>query len=363
MSGPLHGLRIVELAGIGPGPHAAMMLGDLGAEIVRVVRPSAPESEYALTSHVLRGRTTVLADLKDPDDVARVRGLVAFADVLIEGFRPGVAERLGLGPDELTADNPRLVYGRMTGWGQTGPLAATAGHDINYISLTGALDAIGSAENPLPPLNLVGDFGGGSMFLVTGILAALHERHSSGLGQVVDCAMVDGVSALLQPIHELRAMGLWDDGRERNLLDGGAPFYRTYRCSDGRFMAVGAVEPQFWAMVLDGLGLDAAALPDRDDRSTWPGLCDTLAAAFAERDRDHWVKVFDGTDACVTPVLTFTEAPAHPHVAARGSLVATVGTDVVAGSAPRFSRTTGRAAEGTAPTVVALDEALAAWSA
>lgn len=360
MNGPLAGLRVVELAGIGPGPHAAMMLADLGAEVVRVVRPSTPEAEYATTSHVLRGRTTVLADLKDADDVASVRAVVAEADVLIEGFRPGVAERLGLGPDELTGDNPGLVYARMTGWGQSGPMAQRAGHDINYISLTGALDAIGAAEAPVPPLNLVGDYGGGSMFLVTGILAALYERQRSGAGQVVDAAMVDGVSALLQPVHELRAVGMWHDGRADNLLDGGAPFYRTYACSDGRFMAVGAIEPQFYALLLSGLGLDESTLPDQDDRSTWPELTDLLAAAFVEHDRDHWSAVFRDVDACVTPVLTFAEAPTHPHVAARGSLV-TSGQDVVAASAPRFSRTAGRTAHGTSSSVLAVDEVLTSW--
>jgi len=362
MSGPLHGLKIIELAGIGPGPHAAMILSDLGAEIVRVVRPSTPEAEYAMSSHTLRGRTTVLADLKISHDVTRVRQLAASADVLIEGFRPGVADRLGLGPDELAEINPRLIYARMTGWGQTGPLASTAGHDINYISLTGALEAIGTTEIPVPPLNLVGDYGGGSMFLVTGILAALHERQSSGLGQVVDCAMVDGVSTLLQPIHELRAMGEWEDGRGRNLLDGAAPFYRTYVCSDGRFMAVGAIEPQFYALMLAGLGLDASSLPDRDNRSAWPSLCETIGEVFRKHDRDHWVGVFDGTDACVTPVLTFAEASEHPHIAERRSLVTTDGDDVVASSAPRFSRTRGRGAEGTESLVVDLDAALSAWA-
>lgn len=361
MTGPLQGLRVVELAGIGPGPHAAMMLADLGAEVVRVVRPSTPEAEYATTSHVLRGRTTILADLKDPGDAARVRELAAQADVLIEGFRPGVAERLGLGPEDLAAVNPRLVHARMTGWGQSGPLAARAGHDINYISITGALDAIGPAEHPVPPLNLVGDYGGGSMFLVTGILAALFERQTSGRGQVVDAAMVDGVSALVQPIHELRATGVWQDGRAGNLLDGAAPFYRTYRCRDGRFMAVGAIEPQFYALLLSGLGLDQADLPAQDDRATWPQLAAVLESAFLEHDRDHWTAVFAESDACVTPVLTFAEAPSHPHVAARGSLVAS-GPDVVAASAPRFSRTPGRGATGTPSLVAALETVLAGWS-
>ena len=360
MSGPLTGLRVVELAGIGPGPHAAMMLSDLGADVVRVVRPTAPESEYATTSHVLRGRTTVLADLKNSVDIARVRDLINSADVLIEGFRPGVTERLGLGPDDFAKSNERLVYARMTGWGQTGPLATSAGHDINYISLTGALNAIGPTAGPVPPLNLVGDYGGGSMFLVTGILAALFERQASGLGQVVDSAMIDGVSALVQPILELRAIGVWNDGRANNLLDGGAPFYRTYACRDGQFVAVGSIEPQFYALLLKGLDLDSSSLPDQNDRSSWTSLAETFALAFRQHDRDHWVSVFEGTDACVTPVLTFAEAPSHPHVAARASLVS-AGDDVVSASAPRFSRTTGRAAEGTPSTVADLDSVLGDW--
>jgi alpha-methylacyl-CoA racemase len=339
-----------------------MMLSDLGAHTVRVVRPLAVGADHDVTSHVLRGRTTVVADLKSADDRGRVVDLIASADVLIEGFRPGVAERLGVGPDEFTASNPGLIYARMTGWGQEGPLAGAAGHDINYISVTGALDAIGPAAGPVPPLNFVGDYGGGSMFLVTGILAALHERQTSGLGQVVDCAMVDGVSALVQPVHELRTVGLWEEGRANNLLDGGAPFYRTYACSDGRFMAVGAVEPQFYEQLLVGLGLDAASLPDRDDRATWSGLCETIGTAFRQHDREYWTRVFEDTDACVTPVLTFAEAPSHPHVLARGSLVSTGGSDVVAASAPRFSRTAGRIAEGTRPRVLALDVAIQEWA-
>ncbi|WP_248964104.1 CaiB/BaiF CoA transferase family protein [Sphaerisporangium perillae] len=361
MSRPLAGLRVVELAGIGPGPHAGMVLADLGAEIVRVVRPSAPPAEYQHTSHVLRGRTTVLADLKDAAGLASVLDLVDRADVLLEGYRPGVTERLGLGPETCLERNPRLVYARMTGWGQSGPLARSAGHDINYISLTGALHAVGPADHPVPPLNLAGDYGGGSMFLVTGILAALWERERSGAGQVVDAAMVDGVSALVQPILELRAMGQWDDRRAGNLLDGAAPFYRTYECADGRFVAVGALEPQFYALLLKGLGLSAESLPDQNDRTRWGTLADTFAAVFRTRPRDDWARLFAGTDACVTPVLTFAEAPAHPHIAARGSLAA-AGDDVVAAPAPRFSRSADAEATATSGEVQDIRAAIDAWT-
>ncbi|WP_157537149.1 CaiB/BaiF CoA transferase family protein [Nocardioides sp. Root190] len=356
MNQPLSGIRVVELAGIGPGPHACMMLADLGAEVVRVVRPGVQEPP---TPYTLRGRTIVEADLKDPSDRDRVLELLARADVLVEGYRPGVAERLGLGPDVVHASNPRLVYGRMTGWGQTGPLATTAGHDINYISLTGALHAIGPADQPLPPLNLVGDFGGGSMLLVNGILAALVQRASTGVGQVVDAAMVDGVGMLLAGILELRPMGMWTDTRFDNILDGAAPFYRTYRCSDGGFMAAGAVEPQFYDLLVRGLGLDPAELPSRDEKSNWPVLSEQFADIFATQPRAHWEQVYDGTDACVTPVLSFTEAPAHPQVAARRALVAGEGEEVVPGAAPFLS------AGSTGPAGLAevgtLDKVLAGW--
>jgi alpha-methylacyl-CoA racemase len=354
---PLTGIRVVELAGIGPGPHACMMLADLGAEVVRIVRPGVSEPP---TPYTLRGRTTVQADLKDPVDRDRVLGLLARADVLVEGYRPGVAERLGLGPAEVQAANPRLVYGRMTGWGQTGPLATSAGHDINYISLTGALHAIGTAEGPVPPLNLVGDFGGGSMLLVNGILAALVQRATTGVGQVVDAAMVDGVAVLLAGILELRPLGMWTDDPADNILDGAAPYYRTYRCADGGFMAAGAVEPQFYELLVRGLGLDPSDLPDRDEKANWAELGERFAAVFATRPRAHWEQVYDGTDACVTPVLSFTEAPSHPQVAARGVLVAGTGDEVVAGAAPVLSaghtRPAGPSEVGT------LDEALAGWS-
>jgi alpha-methylacyl-CoA racemase len=338
-----------------------MVLADLGAEVVRVVRPSAPPEEYTVTTHVLRGRRTVLADLKHADDAAAVRALIGRADVLIEPFRPGVLERLGFAPAVCWESNPGLVVGRMTGWGQDGPLASSAGHDINYISLTGALHAIGPADHPCPPLNLVGDFGGGTMFLVTGILAALFERQRSGRGQVVDAAMVDGVGVLVQSLLELRSTGLWNDERHNNLLDGAAPYYRTYRCSDGRFVAVGAMEPQFYALLLDGLGLAGRELPDQNDRTRWPELSKLFEDVFAEHSRDHWITVFVGTDACVTPVLTFEEAPDHPHVAARGSLTR-AGGGVVSAAAPRFSRSR---PDGDAPPrdgVRTLADAVSDWT-
>lgn len=338
-AGPLHGVRVVELAGIGPGPHAAMLLADLGADVVRVDRAGRLPAQPGQSDQLLRGRRTVAADLKDPADVERVLGLVERSDVLIEGFRPGVTERMGLGPDDCLARNPKLVYGRMTGWGQDGPMAARAGHDMNYISLTGVLHAIGrKGERPVPPLNLVGDFGGGSMFLVFGILAALHESTVSGRGQVVDAAMVDGASLLAQMMWSWRGTGLWSDERGVNILDGGAPYYDTYECSDGRYFAVGAIEPPFWAHLLDGLGLDPDAVPGQNDRARWPELREILTEAFAAKTRDEWTAVFDGTDACATPVLTFAEAEQNPHVAARGILEEIDGV-VQPMPAPRFSRT------------------------
>jgi alpha-methylacyl-CoA racemase len=340
LGGPLTGLRVLELAGMGPAPHAAMLLADLGAEVVQVERPGGLRMlPDGARDHVLRGRRSVALDLKDPDGLATALRLADRADVLIEGYRPGVAERLGIGPDVCLERNPRLVYGRMTGWGQDGPLARRAGHDINFVSVTGALHAIGHAgSRPALPLNLVGDLGGGSMFLVMGVLAALWERERSGLGQVVDAAMVDGVSALLQHIWTARAAGVWTDERGANLLDSGTPWYDTYECRDGRWIAIGPLEPAFWTLFLAGLGLDPAELPGREDRSAWPELRARLAEAIATRDRDDWVAVFDGTDACVTPVLAFGEVPGHPHVAARGTFVEIDGVTQPA-PAPRFSRT------------------------
>jgi alpha-methylacyl-CoA racemase len=338
-SGPLVGLKVVELAGIGPGPHAAMVLGDLGADVVRVDRPGGLRIGSPDADPTLRGRRRVTADLKDPAGRETVLRLVEHADVLLEGYRPGVTERLGVGPADCHARNPRLVYGRMTGWGQDGPMAPRAGHDINYISLTGALHAIGrDGERPVPPLNLVGDFGGGSMLLAVGVLAALWEAQRSGEGQVVDAAMVDGASLLAQMVWGMLGQKLWTDRRDANLLDGHAPFYDTYTCADGGHVAVGALEPQFYGALLDGLGIDAAGLPHQYDPAGWPQLRARFTAVFASRTRDEWAAVFDGTDACVTPVLAFGEVAQHPHLKARGTIVERDGR-AEAAPAPRFSRT------------------------
>lgn len=344
MAGPLHGVRAVELAGIGPAPHAAMVLGDLGADVVQIVRPgtgtTAPGS--AGRDAMMRNRRLVAADLKKAEGREVVLSLVAKADVLIEGFRPGVTERLGLGPEDCAAVNERLVYARMTGWGQDGPRAQQAGHDINYISLNGVLHAVGrNGEPPVPPLNLAGDFGGGSMFLVVGILAALWDRHSTGLGQVVDAAMIDGSSVLAQMMWSMRALGMWGDDRGTNLLDTGAPFYDTYETADGRHVAVGAIEPQFYALLLEGLGLDPATLPAQLDRQRWPELRQAIAGVFATHDRDHWAEVFATSDACVTPVLSFAEVETESHVRQRNTFFhnrSGGGDHLEPMPAPRFSR-------------------------
>lgn len=335
MAGPLQGVRVVELGGIGPVPHASMLLADLGADVVSVRRPHTPPG---VDDALRRGTRFVEADLKSAGDRDAVLHVVDRADVAIEGFRPGVAERLGIGPDTCLTRNPRLIYGRMTGWGQHGPRTADAGHDINYIGLTGVLHAIGQADRPPPPpLNLIGDFGGGSLFLVTGVLAALLERERSGTGQVVDAAIVDGTAVLAQLIWALRGTGVWTSGREANLLDGGAPFYTTYECADGEYVAVGALEPQFYTELLAALGLADADLPAQLDRTGWPALRERFARIFAERTRDEWARVFAGTDACVTPVLTFAEAATDEHLADRGTV--TADQTPLAAPAPRFSRT------------------------
>ncbi|MBV8993003.1 MAG: CoA transferase [Pseudonocardiales bacterium] len=340
MPGPLVGLRVIELAAIGPVPHAAMLLADLGADVVRVERPSGglrltPDADDQL----LRGRRSMRCDLKNPSEREILLRLVERSDVLIEGLRPGVTERLGIGPADCQARNPRLIYARMTGWGQDGPMAGRAGHDLNYIALSGVLHAIGNAGGkPVPPLNLVADFGGGSMFLVTGVLAALWERERSGIGQVIDAAMVDGVSVLAQMFWSLRACGLWSEARGSNLLDSGAPFYDTYACSDGRYVAVAALEPEFYATLLTGLELADAELPGQLDQAGWPLLRQRFTAVFASRTRDEWTEVFEDTDACVTPVLSFSEVPTHPHIAARHTITTLDGV-LQAAPAPRFSRT------------------------
>ncbi|MFC9529207.1 CaiB/BaiF CoA transferase family protein [Streptomyces sp. NPDC056975] len=338
-SGPLAGVRVVELAGIGPGPFAAMLLADLGADVVRVDRPGgaglAIDPEYDITN---RNKRSVIIDLKADDGPARVLDLVAKADVLIEGYRPGVAERLGVGPDACHARNPRLVYGRMTGWGQEGPLAQRAGHDIAYIALTGTLGMIGKPdEPPTVPANLVGDFAGGSLYLVVGILAALHHARDTGAGQVVDAAIVDGASHLAAMIHGMLAAGGWQDRRGSNLLDGGCPFYGTYETSDGQYMAVGALEQQFYDEFIALLGIDGTA-PARKDLARWGELRDAVAARFKSRSREEWTAVFEGSDACVAPVLSLREAPGHPHLAARGTFTDHGGITQPA-PAPRFSAT------------------------
>ena len=339
MAGPLQGLRVVELAGIGPGPHAAMILGDLGADVVRVERPSKSPRPGPSREQVLRNRRSVAANLKDDQDRDTVLRLIAKADVLIEGFRPGVTERLGLGPQDCAKLNERLIYARMTGWGQTGPRSQQSGHDINYISLNGVLHAIGRAgERPVPPLNLVGDFGGGSMFLLVGILSALYERERSGKGQVIDAAMVDGSSVLAAMMYAFRATGLWSDVRGTNMLDTGAPYYDTYECADGRYVAVGSIEPQFYAELLDKLGLDPAGLPAQNDVARWPELRARLTETFLAHDRDHWAKVFATSDACVTPVLSFAEIETEPHNTERNTFY-TEGGFALPFPAPRFSRT------------------------
>ncbi|EAQ02892.1 putative fatty acid-CoA racemase [Pseudooceanicola batsensis HTCC2597] len=336
MSGPLAGLRVVEMQGIGPAPLAGQFLADLGAEVTLIARASGRTDPADINS---RGKRSVALNLKTAEGVEIALSLIARADVLIEGFRPGVMERMGLGPEACHAENPGLIYGRMTGWGQEGPLAQTAGHDINYLGLTGFLHAIGRADDvPTPPLNIGADYGGGTMFLLFGIMAALYERQRSGAGQVVDAAMVDGASALMGLIHGMIARGHWSETREANLLDGGAPFYRTYECADGLFLAVGPIEPQFFAELVRLAGLPEDHRATQMDARDWPARRAAYAEVFRQKTRDEWTAIFDGTDACATPVLSWSEAPAHPHLAARGTFVSPGGVTQAA-PAPRFSRT------------------------
>ena len=345
--GPLHGVRVIEIASLAPAPFACMVLSDLGADVLRVDRPTSVGGDAAIDP-LGRGRQSIGLNLKDPAGVEVLLRLLDTADVLIEGFRPGVTERLGFGPDICLERNPGLVYGRMTGWGQEGPMAQMAGHDINYIAIAGALDPIGRAgERPLPPLNLVGDFGGGGMLLAVGVLAALYERSRSGRGQVVDAAMVDGAALLTSFIHGMRGQGFWQDARGTNLLDSGAPFYDTYETADGLHMSVGALEPQFYAALLRGLGLEGEDLPAQNDQARWPEMRARFTEVFKARTRDEWTRIFDGTDACVAPVLGLGEAPAHPHATARTGFV-DIGGLTQPAPAPRFSRT---AAETPAPPV------------
>lgn len=336
--GPLAGVTVVEFAGIGPGPYACGLLADLGASVVRIERPGHTDSAVpGATRFGVRQRLIVEADLKDNEDCSIVSDLVRGADVLVEGFRPGVMERLGFAPEDVHVDNPGLVYARISGWGQDGPYASMAGHDINYIGLTGVLAAIGESA-PVPPLNLVGDYAGGAMYAVVGILAGLVDARQTGTGRVVDAAMVDGSSALLGPIADLMALGLWTTDRASNLLDGGAPFYTTYKTLDGEYMAVGALEPAFYAELLDGIDCDPESLPDRSDPQSWPALRELFASRFAMRTREQWTAVFDGTDACVTPVLSMDEVSDHPHNASRGLLTEWEGAAVTE-VAPRMGVT------------------------
>ncbi|HEY0925863.1 CaiB/BaiF CoA-transferase family protein [Brevundimonas sp.] len=356
---PLSGLRILEFDGLGPVTFAGMVLADMGAEVLRLTRSaSAGAAVFSdVGGEVMhRGRAAVAVNLKDPADHARVLDLAQSADAVIEGFRPGVMERLGLGPEALAARNPALVFGRVTGWGQTGPMADQVGHDINYIALSGALHPLGEPDRPpRAPLNLIGDYGGGAMFLVSGLLAALLQAKTTGKGSVVDAAMTDGSALLTGLFHAFRPRGLWSDARGANLLDGGAPFYRCFTCKDGRFVAVGALEPQFYAALIAGLGLTPEEAP-QFDMPNWPALHARFEALFATRDRDDWAAHFAGTDACVTPVLTLGEAPSHPHNAARATFV-DQGV-IQPAPAPRFD---GQAMPEPQPPALSLDEALARW--
>ena len=340
--GPLAGLKVVEIAGIGPGPFCAMVLADFGAEVIRVDRASAVPHEFpgGPARDVLnRGRRSVAVDLKTPRGAETVLRLVQSADALIEGFRPGVAERLGIGPDDCLAVNPRLVYGRMTGWGQDGPYADAAGHDINYIALSGLLHAIGrEGEAPVPPLNLVGDFGGGGMLLALGVVAGLLESRASGEGQVVDASMVDGAALLGTMVYGFFGTGAWTDERGTNLLDTGAPFYDVYETADGRHVSIGSIEPQFYAELLRLTGLEREDLPPQNARDEWHAMKARLAEAFATKTRDEWCEIMDASDVCFAPVLSLAEAPQHPHNQARGTFVEHAGV-IQPGPAPRFSRT------------------------
>lgn len=328
--GPLASLRVVEFSGLGPAPLAGQLLADLGADVITVDRKAAPADPADINR---RGKRSVVFNLKSPEGIAAAQALVASADVLIEGFRPGVMERLGLGPESCPK---KLIYGRMTGWGQTGPWAQTAGHDINYLALTGALHAMGSADAPpVPPLNMVADYGGGTMFLLFGILSAVIERGVTGKGQVVDAAMVDGVPAMMGLIHGMLAQNKWTEERAANWLDGASPFYQCYTCADGKFIAVGALEPQFYAILLEKLDLPAEYAATQNDTATWPARTAEFAAIFAMRSRDDWAAHFDGSDACVAPVLSFSEVPDHPQMAARGNVLRMDGV-LQSGHAPRF---------------------------
>src|SRR5438874_1630713 len=359
--GPLEGFKIIEMAGIGPGPFAAMMLADMGAEVVRVDRLAYRGNADPARDVLNRGRRSVAVDLKHPDGVQAVLRLAERADALLEGFRPGVMERLGLGPDECLARNPRLVYGRMTGWGQDGPLAHAAGHDIDYIAIAGALNNFTrKGDRPVPPLNMVGDFGGGGMLLAFGVVCGLLEAGRSGKGQVVDAAMVDGAAVLMTMIYAFMAMGIWQDDPGTNILDTGAPFYEVYECADGKFLAVGAIETQFYAELLKRTGLENEELPFQLDRPQWPAMKERFAALFKTKTRDEWAAIFEGTDACAAPVLSLSEAHTHPHNRARGTFLEKDGI-LQPAPAPRFSRTPPEIRRPAPAPGADTDEVLGAW--
>ncbi len=357
-NGPLSGLKVLEFAGIGPGPFCGMLLSDLGADVVRIDRKGGGRG--AATDITSRGRKSVALDLKSPAAVEACLKLMETADAVFEGFRPGVMERLGLGPDVALARNPKLVFGRMTGWGQTGPYAQAAGHDMNYIAISGALGAIGTAEKPIPPLNLVGDFGGGALYLAFGLLAGVIHARATGQGQVIDCAMSDGAASLMAMFYGFKAAGGWSNTRRTNLLDGGAHFYDTYQCKDGEWIAIGSIEPQFYALLLEKTGIDDPAFKAQMDRSQWPALREKLAGVIVTKTRDEWCEIMAGSDVCFGPVLSLDEAPRHAHNVARQTFVEVAGV-IQPAPAPRFSATPGEIA-GPPPAIGAHNrEALGAW--
>jgi alpha-methylacyl-CoA racemase len=357
-TGPLSGLKIMEFVGIGPSPFAAMLLADMGADVLRIDRPGGGDP-YS-RNVVNRGRPTLHVDLKSASHVAEVLQLVERADALVEGFRPGVMERLGLGPDVVLQRNPRIVYGRMTGWGQTGPLAETAGHDINYISVVGALGAIGPGDRPVPPLNLVGDYGGGSLYLVAGVLAGIIAARQTGQGQVIDCAICDGAASLMAMFSDLSSQGRWSSRRNANLLDGGAPFYRVFECADGRHLSVGALEPKFYDLLCEHMGFARGELPGRDDQRNWDQLHTILEQRFKLKTRDEWCAILGSIDTCVAPVLPLDEAASHPHLRERQTFIE-IDDVVQPAPAPRFSRTPS-SVRRMKDQVMTLDEAKAWWS-
>jgi alpha-methylacyl-CoA racemase len=362
--GPLNDVKVIEFAGIGPGPFCGMLLSDLGADVIRIDRLTGPTGGSRPTSDrfsvTQRGRRSIAMDLKAPEAIEACLKLFEGADIVFEGFRPGVMERLGLGPDVALGRNPKLVYGRMTGWGQAGPMATAAGHDINYIALSGALHAIGTKDEPVPPLNLVGDFGGGALYLAFGVLAGLVHARATGVGQVVDAAMTDGAASLMAMFYGFRALGMWTGERSDNMLDGGAHFYGVYRCLDGRFVSLGSIEPQFYALLLEKTGIEDPRFRNQMSRADWPALKAALAEVIAKKTRDEWCALMEGSDVCFAPVLDLDEAPKHPHNLARETFI-TIDGVVQPAPAPRFSVTPGAVQGPPAATGADTEAALSDW--